>query len=138
MSTLLSGVYLELSPGESKKLKERFVLQDEPALIGKDVKGGRFQLLSYNAEVLEVSTGIFFKNYKIGQIETATFDWKNQAMKYGIFINEPYQNLITLNSIFWVNAGIEIDLSADGINISTGSLSKLLKFQICLNVCKNS
>ena len=127
MSTLLSGVYLELSPGESKKLKERFVLQDEPALIGKDVKGGRFQLLSYNAEVLEVSTGIFFKNYKIGQIETATFDWKNQAMKYGIFINEPYQNLITLNSIFWVNAGIEIDLSADGINISTGSLSKLLK-----------
>ncbi|MEJ2911097.1 intermembrane transport protein PqiB [Pseudoalteromonas sp. C12FD-1] len=127
MSTLLSGVYLEFAPGESKKLKERFVLQDEPALIGKDVKGGRFQLLSYNAEVLEVSTGIFFKNYKIGQIETATFDWKNQAMKYGIFINEPYQNLITLNSIFWVNAGIEIDLSADGINISTGSLSKLLK-----------
>lgn len=127
MSTLLSGVYLEFSPGESKKLKERFVLQDEPALIGKDVKGGRFQLLSYNAEVLEVSTGIFFKNYKIGQIETAIFDWKNQAMKYGIFINEPYQNLITLNSIFWVNAGIEIDLSADGINISTGSLSKLLK-----------
>ena len=127
MSTLLSGVYLEFSPGESKKLKERFVLQDEPALIGKDVKGGRFQLLSYNAEVLEISTGIFYKNYKIGQIETATFDWKNQAMKYGIFINEPYQNLITLNSIFWVNAGIEIDLSADGININTGSLSKLLK-----------
>lgn len=83
--------------------------------------------MSYNAEVLEVSTGIFFKNYKIGQIETATFDWKNQAMKYGIFIKAPYENLITLNSIFWVNSGIEIDLSADGININTGSLSKLLK-----------
>ncbi|MBB1371187.1 intermembrane transport protein PqiB [Pseudoalteromonas sp. NZS127] len=127
MSTLLSGVYLEFSPGESKKKKEKFELQDEPALIGKDVKGGRFKLLSYNAEVLEVSTGIFFKNYKIGQIETATFDWKNQAMKYGIFIKAPYENLITLNSIFWVNSGIEIDLSADGININTGSLSKLLK-----------
>ncbi|WP_165735928.1 intermembrane transport protein PqiB [Pseudoalteromonas sp. C8] len=127
MSTLLSGVYLEFSPGESKELKERFKLQDEPALIGKDVKGGRFKLMSYNAEVLDVSTGIFFKNYKIGQIETATFDWENQAMKYGVFIKEPYQNLITMNSIFWVNAGIEIDLSADGININTGSLSKLLK-----------
>jgi len=127
MSTLLSGVYLEFSPGESKELKERFQLQDEPALIGKDVKGGRFKLMSYSAEVLDVSTGIFFKNYKIGQIETATFDWENQAMKYGVFIKEPYQNLITKNSIFWVNAGIEIDLSADGININTGSLSKLLK-----------
>ena len=123
----MSGVYLEFSPGESKELKERFKLQDEPALIGKDVKGGRFKLMSYNAEVLDVSTGIFFKNYKIGQIETATFDWENQAMKYGVFIKAPYQNLITMNSIFWVNAGIEIDLSADGININTGSLSKLLK-----------
>ena len=127
MSTLLSGVYLEFSPGESNRLKKRFTLQEEPALIGKHVQGGRFKLLSYNAEVLDVSTGIFFKNYKIGQIETATFDWKNQAMQYGIFIKAPYENLITLNSIFWVNSGIEIDLSADGININTGSLSKVLK-----------
>ena len=127
MNTLLSGVYLEFAPGESSTTKEHFELQDEPALIGKDVKGGRFTLLSYDAEVIDVSTGIYFKNYKIGQVETATFDWKNQAMKYGIFINEPYQNLITLNSIFWVNSGIELDLSADGINLKTGSLSKLLK-----------
>lgn len=127
MSTLLSGVYLEFAPGESSLMKEHFILQDEPALIGKDVKGGRFVLQSYNAEVMDVSTSIYYKNYKIGQVETATFDWKNQAMKYGIFINEPYQNLITLNSIFWVNAGVEIDLSADGINVNTGSLSKLLK-----------
>jgi len=134
MSTLLSGVYLEFAPGESKKLADKFELQDEPALIGNDVKGGRFTLLSYNAEVLDVSTGIYFKDYKIGQIETATFDWKNQAMKYGIFINEPYQNLITLNSIFWVNSGIEIDLSADGINVNTGSLSKLLKGGISVGI----
>ena len=127
MSTLLSGVYLEFAPGESTKTKEHFELQDEPALIGKDVKGGRFTLLSFDAEVMDVGTGIFFKNYKIGQVETATFDWKNQAMKYSIFINEPYQNLITLNSIFWVNSGVEIDLSADGINVKTGSISRLLK-----------
>ncbi|MBQ4833707.1 intermembrane transport protein PqiB [Pseudoalteromonas sp. MMG010] len=127
MSTLLSGVYLEFSPGTVNTTKTRFELQNEPALIGKDVQGGRFKLVSYNAEVLEVSTGIYYKNYKIGQIETAAFDWKNQAMKYGVFINDPYQNLITENAIFWVNAGVEIDLSADGININTGSLSKLLK-----------
>ncbi|MCF2920883.1 intermembrane transport protein PqiB [Pseudoalteromonas sp. APAL1] len=134
MSTLLSGVYLEFAPGESKETSERFELQDEPALIANDVKGGRFILHGYNAEVLDVSTGIYFKDYKIGQIETATFDWKNQAMKYGIFINEPYQNLITLNSIFWVNSGIQIDLSADGINVNTGSLSKLLKGGISVGI----
>ena len=54
-------------------------------------------------------------------------------MKYGIFINEPCKNLI-LNSIFWVNSGIEIDLSADGINVNTGSLSKLLKGGISVGI----
>ncbi|WP_404343230.1 intermembrane transport protein PqiB [Pseudoalteromonas mariniglutinosa] len=127
MSTLLSGVYLEFSPGDSEQRAAHFTLQEEPALIGSHVRGTRYTLLSYNAEVMDVSTGIYFKDYKIGQIETVSFDWQNQAMKYGVFIEEPYQNLITLNSIFWVSSGIEVDLSADGINVSTGSLSKILK-----------
>lgn len=134
MSTLFSGAYLAFSPGESKKLTQHFTLQQEPALIDKDIKGGRYNLLSYSAEVLDAGTGIFFKNYKIGQIETATFDWEKQAMQYGIFINQPYQNLITLNAIFWVNAGVDIDLSANGIAISTGSISKLLKGGISVGI----
>ena len=56
MSTLLSGVYLEFAPGESKRVKDHFTLQDEPALIGKDVQGGRFVLQSYHAEVMEKSS----------------------------------------------------------------------------------
>lgn len=127
LGTLLSGVYLELAPGESSTLVSQFELQDEPALISSDIKGTRFKLTSHDAEVIEVSTGIYYKGYKIGQVETASFDWQRQAMRYGIFINEPYQNLVTLNSIFWVNSGIEVDLSADGISVKTGSLSKLLK-----------
>lgn len=131
-STLFSGVYLEFAPGESKQLTERFELQEEPALIANDVKGGRYKLISRDAEVLEVGTGVYFKGYKIGQIETANFDWQQQVMRYGLFINAPYENLVTLNTVFWVNSGLEFDLSADGINVKTGSIAKMLKGGISL------
>lgn len=133
-STLLSGVYIEFAPGESKELVNRFELQEEPALIGNDVEGARYKLSSRNAEVLDVGTGVYFKGYLIGQIETAHFDWEQQVMRYGLFINAPYENLVTLNTVFWVQSGLEVNLDADGISIKTGSLSKLLKGGISLGI----
>ncbi len=127
LNTLLSGVYIEFSPGESKDTSSHFELQDEPALIDSDIEGRRYGLVAQDAEVIEVGTGVFYKGYKIGQVESTFFNSEQKAMNYGIFIYAPYERLITLNSIFWVNSGIEVDLSADGINLKTGSLTKMLK-----------
>ncbi|MCF6434318.1 MULTISPECIES: intermembrane transport protein PqiB [Pseudoalteromonas] len=127
MNTLLSGVYLELEPGTSKVKSSLFTLQDEPALIGTDIEGKRYKLKSKHAEVLDVGTGIYFRNFKIGQIESANFNIDNLAMEYGVFIFSPYDQLITNNMIFWVASGVSINLSTEGIDVSTGSLSKLIK-----------
>ncbi|MBQ4810714.1 intermembrane transport protein PqiB [Pseudoalteromonas luteoviolacea] len=127
LNTLLSGVYIELLPGESRSSANLFTMQDQPALISPDVDGLRYSLTAANAEVLDVGTGIFFRNYKIGQVESAKFNEKTLEMDYGIFINSPYDELISKNVIFWVNSGIEVDLSTEGIRVSTGSLSKLIK-----------
>ena len=48
-------------------------------------------------------------------------------MDYGIFIYSPYDQLITNNAIFWVSSGVDFKLSTDGVEVSTGSLSKMLK-----------
>lgn len=133
MSTLLSGVYLEFLPGKSDSLSSLFSLSDSPALISSEVDGKRFTLSSSDGEVLEPATGIFFRNYKIGQIESAIFDINTQAMKYGLFINAPYDQLIADNTIFWLSSGISVELTVQGINVNTGSLSKLLKGGISLD-----
>ncbi|PID42003.1 MAG: mammalian cell entry protein [Proteobacteria bacterium] len=126
LGTLLSGVYLELDPGTSGRLTDQFALQAEPSLISSDIKGQRFKLNSKGSQVLSAGTGIFYEGYKIGEIETSEFDWQRQSMRYGIFIYEPYPNLVTSNVVFWINSGIELDLSADGVSINTGPLSKIL------------
>ncbi|WP_462163110.1 intermembrane transport protein PqiB [Pseudoalteromonas xiamenensis] len=133
MSTLLSGMYLEFLPGKSENKANLFALSDGPALISNDVDGRRYKLQSKGGEVLDVATGLFFRNYKIGQIETAEFDVETQSMEYGLFIYAPYDSLIADNTIFWLSSGLSVDLSVDGISVNTGSLSKLLKGGVSLD-----
>lgn len=133
MSTLLSGVYLEFLPGKSEQNSTLFALSDSPALISSEVDGKRFVVHSNDGEVLEPATGIFFRNYKIGQIESAEFDIESQGMQYGLFVYAPYDQLIADNTIFWLSSGISVELTVQGINVNTGSLSKLLKGGISLD-----
>jgi len=127
MNTLLSGAYLELEPGTSQSLSYLFTLQDEPALISNDIDGKRFKLTASSAEVLDVGTSIYFRGYRIGQIESGRFDVNTLSMHYGIFVFSPYDKLITNNTIFWVSSGVDFSLNTSGVQFSTGSLSKLIK-----------
>ncbi|MFC3033853.1 intermembrane transport protein PqiB [Pseudoalteromonas fenneropenaei] len=133
MGTLLSGVYIELQPGKSKTTANLFTLQEHPALISQDIEGKRFALQSQGGEVLDVGTGIFFRNYKIGQIETSEFEMETQQMRYGLFIYAPFDQLIADNSLFWLSSGLSVEMSVNGISINTGSLSKLLKGGISID-----
>ncbi|WP_440056668.1 intermembrane transport protein PqiB (plasmid) [Pseudoalteromonas sp. T1lg65] len=127
LNTLLSGVYIELSPGESNIQSTLFTLLDEPALIDADIEGKRFNLSASNAEVMDVGSGIFFRNYRIGEIESVNFNTQALEMEYGVFIYAPYDQLITDNAIFWVSSGIDFKLSSSGIEVSTESLTKIIK-----------
>jgi len=125
-STILSGIYFELQPGSSKESVTHYDLLDSPPPVSKNVKGRRFRLQSNSAEVLQVGAPVIYKGVKVGSIEETNFDWYSETMNYLIFIEEPNYNLVTDNTLFWVDSGIELDLSADGINFKTGSLSQLL------------
>ncbi|MDK1309916.1 intermembrane transport protein PqiB [Pseudoalteromonas ardens] len=127
LNTLLSGVYIELLPGESKQRTSLYTLQEQPALISTDIEGVRYQLSSTSGEVLDVGTGIFFRNYHVGQIESSVFNTDSLQMEYGVFIHSPYDRLITHNAIFWINSGVELSLTSEGINLNTGSLAKMIK-----------
>ena len=127
VSTLLSGVYFEYLPGTSENKTRAFTLLDNPPQIPDNIEGQRYTLTSKEASMIDVGTDIFYNGYNVGQVETAFFDWQQQTMRYGIFIRSPYENLVTENVVFWVNSALEVDLSADGINFRTSSLSKMLK-----------
>ena len=134
LNTILSGIYFELQPGTTDSVSYQFELLDAPPLVAQYVAGRRYHLYSSNAEVLDVGAPVIFKGVKVGSIEKANFDWFSESMYYQIFIEQPNYNLVTVNTLFWVESGIEFDLSADGINIKTGSLAKLFRGGITFGI----
>ncbi len=127
INTLLSGIYFEFQPGTKDELSYSYRLLDSPPPIDKDIRGGRYQLVSSDAEVLEVGAPVLFKGYQVGQIETAKFDWQQQQMQYQIFVHQPYNNLVTSNSLFWIASGVEFDLNAEGVSFRAQSMSSILQ-----------
>jgi paraquat-inducible protein B len=75
-----------------------------------------------------VSAGdpVLFRGYRVGEVESLEFDLQEQRMSYALFINEPFDALVTQNTRFWNSGGISLKASADGLDVHIGSLQTVL------------
>jgi paraquat-inducible protein B len=62
----------------------------------------------------------------VGRIETATFDVRSRQVRYDAFIEASYAELVRTSTRFWDASGINFSATADGIELSTGSLETIL------------
>ena len=73
-----------------------------------------------------LATQFLYHGYRVGSIEHAKFDPKTQKLHASVFIESPYEKLVTSNTRFWNSSGISFKASASGISLKTGSLETLL------------
>jgi len=125
LGTLLSGVYIELQPGSKGSQPESYTLLDSPPLAPPDAKGIRVILDSQKAGQLSPGDPVLFRGYRVGSVETSTFDTQKRTMNYQLFINAPNDRLVTSNVRFWKDSGIAVDLTSAGMRVEMGSLTTL-------------
>ncbi|WLI78576.1 intermembrane transport protein PqiB [Kosakonia sp. H02] len=125
LGTLLSGAYIELQPGVKGSAPERYSLLDSPPLAPPDAKGIRVILDSAKAGQLAAGDPVLFRGYRVGSVETSTFDTQKRTMSYQLFINAPNDRLVTSNVRFWKDSGIAVDLTSAGMRVEMGSLTTL-------------
>ncbi|PHM29406.1 multivalent adhesion molecule MAM7 [Xenorhabdus budapestensis] len=136
LSTLLSGVFIELQPGNEGSEERKFSLLDAPPLASPDAKGIRLVLTSEKAGRLSPSDPVLFRGYRVGSVETSTFDPKSRLAKYQIFVNAPYDGLLTTNVRFWKDSGIAFDVSSQGLRVEVAALSTLFAGGVSFDVPK--
>lgn len=68
---------------------------------------------------------MLFRGYRVGSVETSTFDAQKRNITYQLFISAPNDRLVTNNVRFWKDSGIAVDLTAAGMRVEMGSLSTL-------------
>lgn len=126
LGTLLSGAYIELSPGKQGKAKSRYAILDKPPLASLSARGLRLTLLSRETRSLSIGSPIQYQGYTIGQVEEVKFLPERSELEYQIFVNAPYDALITSNSRFWMTPGFEASLTSEGMKVKMDSLEGLL------------
>ncbi|SEL73435.1 paraquat-inducible protein B [Colwellia chukchiensis] len=126
LSTLISGVYIEISPGKSQSERLQFDALNSPPVTPVDTPGLHITLNSDDQFAYAKGDPIIYKGLTVGQFEDIYFNFDERVVYYNVFIKAPYHQLLTSNTKFWDVSGIQFDLNADGISVKTGNFETML------------
>ncbi len=126
LNTLLSGVYIELQPGDSDKQQLQHQLLDSPPVAPADAPGIRVVLSTAETGGLAVGDPVLYRGYEVGTVEHSEFDLSQRRTLYQLYIREPFDVLVSENVRFWLSSGFSVDLSAEGLQVDVGSATTLL------------
>lgn len=134
LSTLLSGAYIELSPGSEEDLVDEFVGLETPPVTPLGTPGLHVTLNSAGNQALHEGDPILFQGIEVGTIEFTYFDNQKRRSYYNAFIAAPYDELVTDNTRFWFNSGLSVELSSDGIRFDVASPLTVLAGGVAFDV----
>ncbi|OUS16369.1 hypothetical protein A9Q88_07660 [Gammaproteobacteria bacterium 50_400_T64] len=126
LSTILSGAYIEMAPGSEEVKKKAFVGLENPPLTPADAPGLRLSLYSDRAGSVSAGNSILYRGYPVGRVEAMAFDPERGQVRYDIFIDAPYHQLMGSSTRFWDTSGIAMQVSADGLEVEMGSMDTIL------------
>lgn len=128
LSTLFSGVYIETdtknAAGDNEK-KTHFVGLDNPPPITSDRPGSSFALRSKDLGSLGAGSPVYFRRFQVGMVTNYNLDSTGKYVDIDVFIDAPYDKYVNSGTRFWNESGMDVSLSADGVQINTQSLVSL-------------
>ena len=126
LDTLLSGAYLQMAPGTGTEGQRDFVALEQPPLTPDGAPGLRLQLISERASSVSAGDAVLYSGYKVGRVESMTFDPSDRKAHYKMFIDAPYHELVDSETRFWDVSGISLSAGANGFKMETGSMDTVL------------
>ena len=124
--TVLSGAYIQMQPGKSRQEQREFAVLEQPPISLDGAEGIRIQLISQLGNSLRIGDPVTYQGYTVGRVESAEFDKDSRQVTHQLFIENPYDVLITANTRFWSAKGINLNLSSEGFEVNIASLEALL------------
>ncbi len=126
LGTLLSGAYIGTDAGVSEKSRSEFVGLEAPPFVLRGEPGAIFVLRADDLGSLDVGSPVFHRRTPVGRVVGYTLDAERDELSMKIFVEAPYQKLVTLNSRFWNASGIDLTLNASGLSVNTQTLASVL------------
>ena len=137
ISTLVSGAYIEMSPGQKGSDEDEFDGLEQAPITPSGTAGLHLTLSSRDGSSFNEGDPILFQGIEVGRIENVYVNFKDRIIYYNAFIQSPYDKLVTTNTKFWKVSGLQINVSAEGIHFQTGTLETLISGGVTFDVPKD-
>ncbi|MGR4869877.1 intermembrane transport protein PqiB [Variovorax sp. LARHSF232] len=126
LSTLLSGAYIGADAGESEETEREFKGLEQPPIITRGASGRQFVLRAKDVGSVDIGSPVFFRRVKVGQVASYQLDGDGRGVTLRVFVNAPYDKFVGVNTRFWHASGIDLQLSASGVQVRTQSLATIV------------
>ncbi|MDC0661454.1 intermembrane transport protein PqiB [Marinobacter sp. SS21] len=125
LNTVLSGAYIQLVPGESGVSAASYTVNDSSP--PEETGDGLFlQLVSEAGSAVDTGDPVNFRSLRVGRVVATEFDPGKKVFRHRLFIEKPYDVLVTRGSRFWEVSGVSFKLGAQGFEAKLGSLETVL------------
>lgn len=126
IGTLLTGNFIGLKMGKSKRLKHEFIGRDVPPTITVDQPGHSFTLQAEDLGSVGIGTPIYYRRLNVGQVTGYDLAEDGKTISIKIFVNSPYDRYVTDHTRFWEASGIDVTLGAEGFSMNTQSVLSMM------------
>jgi paraquat-inducible protein B len=125
LGTLVSGDYVTFEPGKGGgAAKREFVGLENPPRA--EIAGLPIVLHTSSLGGLEVSSPLFFRDVKVGQVTGFELSKDGATVNVHAVIETAYAEKVKSTSRFWNAGGVEISVGAVGLDVKTESLKAIL------------
>jgi len=133
LDTLLSGVYIEMDPGDRGEYRSRFEGLTEPPSVRSYQQGTQYILLAEELGSLDIGSPVYHRQIPVGEVTRYRLLPEKGKVEIRIFINAPHDKLIRTNTKFWNVSGIGVEIGANGIVAKMETLSSLVSGGLAFN-----
>ena len=125
LSTLISGAYIEIEPGQGT-MQRHFEGLETPPVVKAEEAGVRVTLLTDELGSLDADSPVYYRGILVGEVLGYELGDDRKSVLVYAFIHAPFDRLVRSNSRFWNVSGIDVDVSAEGISVRTESMESVL------------
>ncbi|MEO1092862.1 MAG: MlaD family protein [Pseudomonadota bacterium] len=125
LSTLLSGPYIAVDPGEGDATRS-FRALDAPPPLTSEVPGRRFVLETEAIDNLRRGSGVYYRGIVVGQVLDYELDGENDKFRVDVFVRDPFAKFVRDDSRFWLANGVDVALQGAGLRVTVTSLEALV------------
>lgn len=127
LDTLLTGARIQVRPGAGGQPATEFTaLRRAPLLESNTEKGRSFILRADRLGALTPGAPVYFREVKVGFIETHKLAPDADGVMVRLRIRKPYDQLVHADSKFWNSGGVNVKVGLLGAEIRSNSLESFV------------